>query len=394
MARAQPKPAQGAPMNSMQNNMAVRHHIIANSVEMTQPMQTFSLTNPALNIPNVFTFTPKNVGLLRRMYVEVVLTFQTAAGTTSCVKTPHGASNIFSNIVFTDFQNQARISTNGFHLSAVNSVKSKAAAPIGSAEVSDTPLGFGNNFSPVSAPATVAASTTATVKTVYEIPICYSDTDLRGSIYMATTGANATLQLSLNQLFFGLTASADPTFAAYTYAGTAPTITSVLCTVTQDYLDQLPLMNGRVLLPENDINTIYQLLQTNVSGLAVNQPFGIPYTNLRSFLSTLVTFDNGGVLNAGTDVVNIGLQSANNTFIWQKDPQLIAYMTRKMINSDMPVGSYYFDHRQRPISTAQFGNMQLVLTPSVVNANAQLILGYEFMAARKAVVGAASLPIG
>ncbi len=388
---AQPTAQQHAAM-AQANNNAIRGRVKQVGIEMTQLQQSFSLTAPNQSVPNLFNFVPKNVGLLRRFYVEVIVSFATAAGTTACARTPFGPSNIFSNVQFIDFQNQARINTAGWHLSVVNSVKSKASAPIGSAEVSDSPLGFGNNFAPITAPATVAASTNATVAMVYEIPICYSDNDLRGAIYMATTGATAQLQMTLNQQFFGATGS-DPTNYVYLYSGTVPTISSVVVNVYQDYLDQLPMQGNSVLLPAQDLNTVYQLLYTNVSGLTVNQPFGIPYTNLRSFLSTTLVYDNAG-LNAGTDLQNVGLQSANNTFIWQKSPRLMAYQTRKMINADMPVGTYYFDHRHSPISTAQFGNMQLVLLPSVVNAGAQALVGYEFMAARQSVAKSASLPVG
>jgi hypothetical protein len=391
-APAQMNPAQHAAV-AKNNNKAIRQHILQRSVVMIQPMQSISLV-PNVNIPNVLNATLKNVGLLRKIYLEVTVNFSTAAGTTSCVRSPFGPSNIFSQVVFTDFQNQARHTTTGWHLSMINSVKQKATGPIGSAETTDTPLGFGNVYGSIASPATVAASTNAVVSMVYEVPIAYSDTDLRGAIYMATTGAIATIAGTLNPQFFAL-AAADQTLSCYTYAGTAPTVTSVQLTVYQEYLDQLPTgQNGKPLLPEQDLDTVYSLLTTSVSGLSVNTPFGIPYTNLRSFLSTTVIYDNGGTLNAGTDITTMGIQSANLTYLQQLTPRMISYRTRKMLGVDAPIGTYYFDHRQAPISTAQFGNMQLVVLPSQVNANAQVLTGYEFMAPRRTITQAASLPNG
>jgi hypothetical protein len=55
---------------------------------------------------------------------------------------------------------------------------------------------------------------------------------------------------------------------------------------------------------------------------------------------------------------------------------------------------YYFDHRRDPISTDQFGNMQLVFTATSVNSGAALLLGYEFFATRATVTRASSLPSG
>jgi hypothetical protein len=120
----------------------------------------------------------------------------------------------------------------------------------------------------------------------------------------------------------------------------------------------------------------------------------IPYANLRSFLSTTIIYDNGGTLNAGTDITNFGLQVANNTFIWQYDVQLEAYLTRKLLNADTPKGMYYFDHRRDPISTDQFGNTQFVLLPNTVNTNAFLLVGYEFMSSRLTIMKSEALPSG
>jgi hypothetical protein len=387
-----PNPAQPTgQMDARTRNGHQRRAVLAMAKDMIQQNQSTTIATPNLATVNQITFVPKNIGLLKRFFVEVFLTLTTAAGATAAL-TPFGPANIFSNISFTDFQNQSRINTTGAHLIAVNTWR-QGSAPLGAAQTSDTPLGYSSVINSMFAPAALAASTSYTIRMIFEVPIVFTDMDLRGAIYMATTGANTTLQVTLNQTIFAA-AGADPTNAMYLWTGSAPVINSLTVNFYQNYLDQLPLAGGKVVVPETDLNAVYQLLMTNYSGFTANNPFGIPYTNLRQFLSTMLIYDNGGVLNPGTDITNIGLQAANNTFIWQMDPYLISYRTRKKINSDMPKGSYFFDHRADPINTDQFGNIQLVINASTVNAGAVFYEGVEFIAARSTVLNAASLPSG
>jgi hypothetical protein len=394
-------PAAGAnavqPTNTQKRNLILKGGGgLAPAVNMIQLNYSTTLANPALTTPNVITFTPKNVGLGKRIFMEVILTFTTAAGTTSCALSPFGLANIFSNITLTDFQNQQRINCPGWALTNLASFRSGQMAPIASAVTTDTPLGYGNIVAKpgIQAPATVGASGSATCYMMYEIPMAYADNDLRGAIWMATTGANMTIQASLNQNFF-LTSSGDQSLSVYTYAGTAPTLTSITVNFYQNYLYQLPAPNGQVALPSQDLNTIYQLLYTTQAGFTANSFVGIPYSNLRSFLSTTVVYDNGGTLNNGTDIAaenGFGLQLANNVFMWQYGPQFCSYQTRKLINDDTPKGMYYFSHRTAPIYTAQYGNMQFVFNPTIVNSGATLQFAYEFFASRATVVNAAALP--
>lgn len=386
-------------VNQARRNVVLNGHKgmgLRGAVNMLQLNNSQTLANPTLANNNVITFTPKNIGLAKRIRVEIIATFTTAAGTTSCVLSPFGPANIASNITFTDFQNQQRVNAPGWALTNLATFRSGQAAPIASAETSDTPLGYGNILAApaIQAPATVAASGSGTIRMVYDIPIAYSDTDLRGAIWMSTTGANTTLQLTLNPNFF-LTSAGDASLPVYVYAGTAPTLTSITYNFYQNYLDQLPAPQGQVILPEDDLNQVYQLLYTTNSGFTANNLLGIPYSNLRQYLSTTLVYDNGGILNNGTDFGaenGFGLQVANNTFIWQYGPQMVSYLTRLRINADTPKGMYYFSHRDNPISTDQYGNMQLVLYPTTVNANAAFQLAYEFFTQRDTVLKSASLP--
>jgi hypothetical protein len=100
----------------------------------------------------------------------------------------------------------------------------------------------------------------------------------------------------------------------------------------------------------------------------------------------------GGIRGVGLDVNYWALQSANFTNIWKKEPGLVALeQSRLAINDDFPPGVYYFGSREKPISTLQYGNMQLILNPITAAAGAYLLVGTEDFALVQALSTAGSL---
>jgi hypothetical protein len=154
------------------------------------------------------------------------------------------------------------------------------------------------------------------------------------------------------------------------------------------------MTNAGAVLPLMDLATVYELKTTAQTGLSVGQDFPYPYANFRSFLSTFAVYDNGGVLNAGTDINNFKMQAANYSNLFQVDPAIVSMWTRHKINTDMPAGMYYFDHRDKPLQTVQYGNLELLVNPSSVAANAQLLIGTEAFALVNQVAQAGSLAAG
>ena len=67
--------------------------------------------------------------------------------------------------------------------------------------------------------------------------------------------------------------------------------------------------------------------------------------------------------------------------------------TRQIIGSDLPPGCYYFNSRQKPISTVQFGNMQLLINPAgTIGTGSYLQIGWEDFALVNTLTQAGSLP--
>ena len=378
--------AQGT-TNPYTANANARALVLAQALEMKQSIFNATFA-PVAGTPLVTNIAPRNVGLVKRFILEVTATVQNTGGTTATL-TPFGPGNLLSSIVLTDLQNINRVQTTGWHLAFLATIRKQNIN--GAAYVTDSPIAYGSNFAVIKAPTTIATGTSGTVKMIYEIPCAYSDDNLQGAIYANVINATFNLQCTLNPVAVG-GVGADPTFAVYT--GSAGAITSVTYNCYQVYLDQLPQGQQGVILPQLDLSTIYDLKNTALTGMTVGQDFPIPYSNYRNFLSTISIYDNNGVLNPGTDVNYWALQSANLTNIWKVDPFLASYDARNRIGDDMPVGTYYFDHRRKPLNTVQYGNLQLLLNASAVTAGAQVLCGFEAFSQQQIVTGAGSLAAG
>lgn len=378
-------------------NLANRNAIVSSALRRQQEIYTITQA-PTAGV--VFNIQPRYAGLILGFFVEIEATL--TLGTNNGILTAWGAANFIQQVQFQDLSNNTRIQTTGWHLNAVNSAKNRQ--PYLAVDTLTTyPVGYGNVFSTdiAYAPATLTTAG-AVAKMVFWVPLAYSELDLRGAMWANVVNATAQLQLTLAtsaQAFVG--ATADPTAAVYQYDGTGATgaITSYTLRVHQVYYDQLPTdQKGNQLLPVVDLSTLYMLMNTTVTGMVSANDFPIPYANFRSFLSTLVIYNNqtGGAYPAqGSDVTYWSLQTANFTNIFKYEPWFAGVYSRLAIDSDFPKGSYYFDSRSKPINTIQFGNQQLILNPKgTVNTNAACLVGWEMFAITNTLVGAASLAGG
>ena len=379
-------------------NLANRQAIVQSALRKQQQIfsQTFAPTSQTvLNIP------PRFAGLILGFYVDVRATL--TLGTNNGIRTQFGAANLIQQCRFDDLSNNTRIQTTGWHLNAINTAKAGEPYQSVRAVNTDYPVGYGETFTAdiATAPATLTTAG-ATIAMLFWVPLSYSEVDLRGAMWANVVNATANLQLTMAtsaQAFVAHTA--DPTSAVYQYDGTGATgvISSYTVTVHQVYYDQLPTdTKGNQLLPIIDLSTLYMLNNTTVSGMVSNNDYPIPYANFRSFLSTVVIYDNqtGGTYNAaGTDITYWELQTANFTNIFKYPSWFPGVFARDAIGDDFPLGMYYFDTRKKPINTIQFGNQQLILNPKgTVNTGAAALVGWEMFAITNTLVGAASLAGG
>lgn len=395
VAGSQPTPAQiNAQARSFINALAVpREQPIFSTTYTASGAQNISQTQPVVSIQ------PRMVGLIRKFIVQLQCTI-TNGSAVQIDLTDFGPSNLLSQIQFQDLQNNTRIQTTGWHLAALNTQRMRR--PFSTSLVRESgfayPINYGDNMAgQIGAPSTIPAGGSAVVTMWWEVPLAYSEKDLRGAIYANVVNATMQLNLTFNQQPV-VDAGADATLAVYQgdVAGSTAlaVISAATVTIQQDYLDQLPVGQQGVILPPLDLATIYDIKNTLVTAIVANQDFPTQYANFRDFLGTTAVYVNtaaGGVRGNGTDINYWTLQSANFTNLWKRTPARHAQMSRNPQQVDPPPGVYYFTSRERPISTQQYGNMELVLNASTANAGAYLLLGYESFAMLNNVVGAGSL---
>lgn len=380
-----------APVNQAQaakaQNAAARQIVLDNSVLMVQPIYSGTVTPANQNVLNI---QPQNVGLTVGFLV-VVSGGVTNGATTSATLTPLGAANMVSNFTYTDLQNINRIQTTGAHIALLNSVKQGFG--FGGNYAPNLPLGIGgSNFTVFSAPATIAASGTGTLRMNYFLPLAYAANDLRGAVYTGVLNATQNLQITLNKTpFVGAT---DPTNAVYSGNSGGAWTNTVSITVYQVYRDQIPTSGNQPILPVQDLNTVYDLKNTSLSGMVANQDFPFAFPNMRQFNSVCAIYTNGTALNGGSDINYWSLVSANATQLFKLDPLTAALFARQTFMGDPPLGTYYFDFRNKPIDTISFGNMTLNLNASTVNSSAYLTVLTEAFQQVQAIPYASSLNIG
>lgn len=378
-----PNPAQVA----QQQNAIARQIVLANSVLMIQPIGSQTV-NPA-NV-NTLSFVPQNVGLTLGFMV-IVSCGVTNGGGTQANLTPLGIANLVKNFTYTDLQNVNRIQTTGAHIALLNTAKQGFV--YGGNYAPNIPVGIGgNNFPVFSGPATIAAAGTANLRMNYYLPLAYKADDLRGAVYTNVVNATQNLQIALNTApFVGAT---DPTDAVYSGNAAGAYTNNVTVTVYQVYRDQIPTQGNQPILPIMDLNTVYDLKNTALTGMAANQDFPFAFPNMRQFNSVFAIYDNGGTLGTGTDVNYWSLVSANSTNLFKLDPLTATLLARQTLMGDPPLGTYYFDFRNKPIDTISFGNMTLNLNANTVNANASLRVLSEAFQQVQAIPYASSLNIG
>lgn len=384
-----------APKYTMSDNDKAQTAVLAIARPMTQPTMSQTIAGNNVAQGQTITFNLINVGLQTKLTVEVNGLI-TAAGAETLTKTPWGLANIFSQVVLTDLSNIQRINTTGLHLFALATLRNRAA--FGASFLNDSPVAMGSNFLVNDGPNAINLASGATpFRMFFELPLAYSEQDLRGAIFANVTNAQWRLQLTINANFFQGSGATDTLFGAYksTVANPASTLSGFVIQVYQHYLDNLPRgSNNQPIVPLFSLSWNYLIINTVSTGMVATQDFPVQYANFRTFLSTIAIYDNGGTLNVGTDVNYLALQVANQTYLERLDPFMSSLKTRNMIGNDYPAGTYVFDHRRWPIVTDQFGNTQFVLNPSVVNANASLQMMYEMLSLQNQAINAGSLAAG
>lgn len=363
--------AQAAAANQLANQL-----IRSQSIEMYTQLSTVSLSSTVNNAGQVLNVMPRNVGLLKGFYVEFSAQIKNTNASAAITPTALNVLNLFSNVQFTDLQNNVRINCPGYQIGILNTIKQKN--PFATAFLTtaiDSPVKYGSNSTATvqgassidtvwNATASIAAAATGVITGVLWIPIAYSDHDYRGAIYANVINGQMNLQLTVNPAP-GFVSGGDQMLAIYGTADSATTVQVLTTTiqVTQVYMDQLPIdpASGLPILPQRDLATIYELKNTTFTAAVPNNDFPMQYPNFRDVLSSIVLLDNLGAPPSVPNVTSyFSLQAANSTNIFKRTGSLNQALTRNIIGFDLPIGIAYFSYRGKPLSTTQYGNLQLI----------------------------------
>jgi P3 major capsid protein len=394
-------------LTPQQQDAIATRAILASAVERVQivaSQQVFPASNPTMLVQ------PINVGLIKRFTI-VVTGHISNTGTVPLTLTEYGLANLFGQggVQYTDLNNYLRVNTSGAHLSMLASAKRRRTF---GATVDDNQVSGSNRSKMLNVPPalwgvyqvddTITTGNSGFFSAIFEVPLAYTDDDLRGAIWANVLNAVQQLTLTFNPQ--PVTAdTADDTFAVYSGGpGASGAITDAMVTVYQEYLDQLPKAQGpagvTVILPALSLSTVYELKSTVFQNIPANQEFFIPYANQRSFISTFATFNHDGTSTGrslGDDLNYWALLSANSTYIWKMQSNVCALKSREHLQSDLPRGTYYFASRRHNIASLQFGNLQLTIntndTVSPITPASYINVGWEAFALQNTLASGASL---
>ena len=399
-------PQQQPQMSPQQQDAMATRAILSTAVDRVQQVasaQVFPSQNPTLIVQ------PLNVGLIKRFTIVVAGNIANS-GTVPLNLSDSGLANLFgqNGVQYTDLNNYLRVNTSGIHLTLLASAKRRRTY---GATFDDNQVAGQHRSKMLNTPpatwgvflcsSTIAVGESSEFRAVFELPLAYTDDDLRGGVWANVLNAVQQITLTFNTQIVQVGAGDGNFTVYYGDAGAAGSITDATVTIYQEYLDQLPTVKSSsgvtTVLPALSLSTVYELKSTLFSSITPNQEFYIPYANQRSFISTFATFNHNGASTGrliGGDVNYWALLAANATYIWKMDPYTVTLKSREHLMSDLPYGTYYFPTRRKNLATLQFGNLQLTLNANTATPAGYVNVMWEAFALQNTLQSGASLASG
>jgi hypothetical protein len=359
------------PMVIAAQNAQQRAALLATAPRMRKNLGTYTNIIGGNNRIKLF-----NVGVLTKLqlYVTAAVTIGVATATPSA-KAPY---NLIQRVRVTDYDGTDRVNFTGLQLFMLNCVRTRSTFGYHS----------GGNTAVFTNPAVPTAVGNGTVSFFIDVPLAYDVDnpvvqlqDLRGAI-MAQTAVGE-MYLSVDWIT-SLYANGD---VESLYAGGATTTVVgnganyISVTVWQEYLlPQAVAAGGVVPIPQVDLQTVYEL-SGNVrssDNLSPNTDKIISYPNVRSVVGVYANYVQAGTMTQGK--INGFKLVANGNNVVKDHSELSQLFTQRMFvteNADTLPGCYFWQHREKPIETSQFGAFQLYINPLTVGANPYVELGFE-----------------
>lgn len=349
-----------------QINAQLRQALLATAPRMRKNVGTF--TNNAGGTSRIKLF---NVGILTLLQLAVTVTLTIGNGA-NAIASAKGPWNMISKVRVTDYDGTDRVNLSGFQLFQINCVRYRE------------PFGFNNSgMGAIFAnPQQPLAQGNQTVRFLINVPIAYDpESDLRGCILAQTAVGEMYLNIDWNKNY--VAANDD---ALYNSTNSAATVVAngnpeISVQVWQHYL--LPQAIGpkaQYPLPPLDLMTVYELLGNQIAtdNIVANTERLFNYPNVRTVIGAFTSY-----MVAGTTLAKLGdtLQHrliVNGNNVMRDESELSKYFNQRVYtHGDISSGVFYLPHRDKPIETALFGNVQMGITPVNAGANSYFETMFE-----------------
>jgi hypothetical protein len=336
-----------AQMNPQQQNAIARQMLLGAAMPVRKKVGTFS--GNALG--STLRVRLLNVGLTTRLIIGVRAQVDiTILGVPSAVG---GAYNLLNQVRLIDYNQIERVSADAYSLAMVNGFRKRRTLDTAVASIGFTPAATDVNAVFVQ-PTSVANN--QALNFFVDVPFCVDSEmgDLRGLSWSQAVVGEQFVNLKFADALVGT----DPLLSPYS-SGTM-TLDDIVVDVWQEYL--IPPDNPAA-LPLLDLSTAYEIkgLLRSQSDIASGGQKLINYPNVRNVLSSFhVGIDNNTAMDS-TDISSLQLLINSSQIMREDSYASMRRSMRNIVRADASSGSFYEDHRQYPISTALYGNVQLAV---------------------------------
>lgn len=278
------------------------------------------------------------VGLITSLFLDVTVNVNiTGANAVASRMAPY---NLLKNVRLVDDQGVVRINAPGQHIWALNSVRKN------SLEYRDTGVMF-------SSPAIPTAIGAQTVQFFMDVPISYSDSDLRGAIRGDVAG-DIYLNIDWGNLLFNF-GDSDTLYTGA--AGTGVTLINGTVNVFQRYLQSDQILPTEV----QQIHYIEGGLRIS-DGLVANSEKLINYIINRRSIAVMMTYVNNGAM-AAADVSQVRFLTGPSELLRFSANEMYAVQRDRLRGASLPENFFFLTHDNLVVTRFARAN-QIGFTPA------------------------------
>ena len=219
-----------------------------------------------------------------------------------------------------------------------------------------------------------------TIKFYIEVPLAFSEVDLRGAILAQTGSGEQYVTITWNEDFLQ-DGNDNGVYNSDGSSGTC-TVNSISVQVSQHYLMPQQI-SGQTPYPMLDLLTVYEINGNRLiaDNLTNGQERLIDYPNNRAIMGVYANYQNSNAMSNAIGQFRT-IVNGNNVLTDMSLDQQLMMQRRWLSGADLKTGAFFFLHRGRVIETAQYGNVQVGLTPNASTTTPNLELMFESMYAK------------